>query len=53
MDSMCPDVIWKISKTTALKLLQNIVVSYVNEDNHSVILIIPDDANIHVDAAFV
>lgn len=34
-----------------LKLIQNIMMSDVNQDNHSVTFIVPDNTDVHVDAA--
>jgi hypothetical protein len=36
-----------------LKPLQNIMAPHVNQDDHSVAFIVPDDANVHVDTALV
>ena len=54
---ICSHPIRRIRRTKlnqrTLKLLQNIMVSHINKDNHGVAFIGPDDANIHVDTAFV
>ena len=41
---------WK--SYAALILFQDVMVSYIHENDQGLALIVPDDADIHVDAAF-